>query len=524
MKNSLFWRLFTAFMAVVVVTILTMTATMTALLRAERRDALENELTVQARDLAQLVQMVDVQSFWRFDSGTAVSRKVEDIQENYDASVWLINSAGVALVSDDAAREALSDQRVMEQVKRVLSGEEIRTQNLPGSYAPGTVTIGVPWYDVPSGRVLGAILLTVGGDALAVDYSDLIRYSLLAGLLALALSGVLVFVIARAQSRPIRQINEAVQAFAGGDFSRRVDGIKASGDVRRLADSFNGMAEDISRLDQSRKSFVANVSHELRSPMTCIQGYVQGMLDGTIEEHERERYLNTVLSETKRLTKLVGELLELSRFEAGKTPLNRTRFDIDELILSVLFKFEKRIEDKGIDVEISFKEQPCFVEADSDRMTQVLTNLIDNAVKFAAEGGQLVVWTHVVDNLCYVTVKNDGLPIPADDLPFIFERFYKVDKAHTSGGGTGLGLAIVKRIVEQHGQTISVTSGGGMTSFVFTLECVRDGKSTETGGAAESEYDSEHNSENHSENHLGNHLGNHLESNSENNSQKEGTV
>ena len=247
------------------------------------------------------------------------------------------------------------------------------------------------------------------------------------------------------------------------------------------------MAENVSRLDQSRRSFVANVSHELRSPMTCIQGYVQGMLDGTIQDGEREKYLNTVLSETKRLTKLIGELLDLSRFEAGKTPLNKTRFDIDELILSVLFKFEKRIEDKGIDVEISFKEQPCFVEADMDRITQVVTNLIDNAVKFAAEKGRLIVWTHVVDNLCYVTVKNDGATIPADDLPFIFERFYKVDKAHTSGGGTGLGLAIVKRILEQHGQTISVTSAGGLTTFVFTLERAKDSKTLPSGGETQTD-------------------------------------
>jgi signal transduction histidine kinase len=474
-------------MAVVLVTILVMTVTMTALLRAERRSALENEMFVQARDLAQLMSVLDVSSFWRFDpataSGAAITRKIEDIQNTYQAEVWLVNASGVGLTTGDSKNnETLNDERVVEQIKRVLSGEEIRTQNLPGTSVAGAITIGVPWYGVLGGRVLGAILITVDGSALDVDYSELIRYSVLAGLAALALSSVLVFLIARAQSRPIRQITDAVQAFAHGDFSRRVEGIKGDGDVARLADSFNAMAEDISRLDQSRKSFVANVSHELRSPMTCIQGYVQGMLDGTIRDDEREKYLNTVLSETKRLTKLIAELLDLSRFEAGKTPLNKTRFDIDELILSVLFKFEKRIEDKGIDVEISFKEQPCYVEADADRITQVITNLIDNAVKFAAEKGQLIVWTHVVDNLCYVTVKNDGAAIPADDLPFIFERFYKVDKAHTSGGGTGLGLAIVKRILEQHGQSINVTSTGGLTTFVFTLERAKDNKALPAGG------------------------------------------
>ena len=135
-----------------------------------------------------------------------------------------------------------------------------------------------------------------------------------------------------------------------------------------------------------------------------------------------------------------------------------------------MFTFEKRIEDKGLDVDISFVEQPCAVKADSALITEVLTNLIDNAVKYSAQGGQLTVWTHDVGGACHVTVKNDGQTIPAEDLPLIFDRFYKVDKAHTVGGGTGLGLAIAKKIMDQHGQTISVTSAGGVTSFTFTLE------------------------------------------------------
>jgi len=194
------------------------------------------------------------------------------------------------------------------------------------------------------------------------------------------------------------------------------------------------------------------------------------MLDGTIDEAERPRYLETVLAETKRLTKLVGALLELSRFESGKMPMNMTVFDINELVLSVMFRYEQKIEDKGILVDITFKEQPCYVLADSDRITQVVTNLIDNAVKFTRENGQLTVWSHVVDSVVYVTVKNEGAGIPAADLPFIFDRFYKVDKAHTSGMGTGLGLSIAKKIIEQHGQEIKASSSGSMTTFVFTLE------------------------------------------------------
>jgi signal transduction histidine kinase len=240
--------------------------------------------------------------------------------------------------------------------------------------------------------------------------------------------------------------------------------------MAQLAASFNKMAQQLDSLDQSRKSFVANVSHELRSPMTCINGYVQGMLDGTISEADRGIYLRTVLSETQRLTRLVNDLLDLSRIESGKMPMEIGVFDINDWMLSVLFRYEQQIEDKKIDVDIAFREQPCYVSADNARITQVATNLIDNAVKFTREGGQLALRTRVDGERVCITVKNEGTGIPAEDLPFIFERFYKVDKAHTSGKGTGLGLSIVKKIMEQHGQEISVRSSGSMTAFEFTLE------------------------------------------------------
>lgn len=472
MKNRLFWRLFCTFVGTLIMTILVLSFTMVALLRAERQSAYEAEVRMQARDVAQLMQVRDIASGWRLEPVGTVQWKIDEIRENYDAEVWLINASGYMMVlgSEDYSRQ-VNEPEVLEQVVRVLSGAEIRVQGLFEELGSGIVTIGVPWYGngTLADRVMGAVLLHISVDSLKVDYSDLVRYASIAGILALIVGTFLAWFIAQRQARPLREINGAVTAFAGGDFERRVE-VKGDDEMAQLASSFNRMAEEISNLDQSRRSFVANVSHELRSPMTCIQGYVQGMLDGTISDEERPRYLETVLSETQRLTKLVGELLELSRFESGKMPLNKSVFDLNELILSVLFKYEQKIEDQGIVVDIAFREQPCMVWADVDRITQVLTNLIDNAVKFTREGGQLAVWTQAEDHQICATVKNEGTGIPAEDLPFIFERFYKVDKAHTSGMGTGLGLSIVKKIVEQHGQSITASSSGSMTSFVFTLE------------------------------------------------------
>jgi len=473
-KNTLFWRLFCALVGTLIMTVLVLSFTMVALLRAERQRAYEAEVRLQARDIAGMMQAQDSANLWKLNpnTGAAIQWKIEEIRSAYDADVWLVNLNGTYLaLGDENVEDAITDHRVTEQIWRVLSGSEIRVQGLIEELGSGFVTIGVPWYGsgVFEERVMGAVLLHISVDSLKVDYSDLVRYACFAGAVALLFGTFFALVIARHQSLPLRQINEAVRAFAGGDFERRVE-IRGDNEMAQLGASFNKMAEEISNLDQSRKSFVANVSHELRSPMTCIQGYVQGMLDGTISEEERPKYLETVLSETQRLTRLVGELLELSRYESGKMPLNRTVFDINELILSILFKYEQRIEDKSIQMDISFKEQPCYVLADSARITQVLTNLIDNAVKFTQEGRSMMVWTNVIDSRVHVTVKNEGAGIPAEDLPFIFERFYKVDKAHTSGMGTGLGLSIVKKILEQHEQSITVNSTGSMTTFVFTLE------------------------------------------------------
>lgn len=474
MKNTLFWRLICAFVGTLIMTVLVLSFIMVALLRAERQNAYEAEVRLQAQDVAQLLQMQDVSFMWRLDPtpGSTVQWKIDEIRETYEAEIWLVNVNGSALVVGSKEYGGqINDAHVIEQIWQVLRGNEIRVQGMFEELGSGVVTIGVPWYGSGtfSKQVMGAVLMHISVDSLQVDYSDLIRYAAFAAVVALVVGTLLAWFIARNQLRPLRQINDAVTAFAGGDFERRVE-IRGDSEMAQLAASFNKMAAEISTLDQSRKSFVANVSHELRSPMTCIQGYIQGIIDGTITEEERPKYLNTVLSETRRLTKLVGELLDLSRFESGKIPMNMTVFDVNELILSVLFRYEQKIEDKGVVVDISFKEQPCYVRADIDRMTQVVTNLIDNAVKFTREGGQLAVWTQTDDARASVTVRNEGTGIPAEDLPFIFDRFYKVDKAHTSGMGTGLGLSIVKKIMEQHGQSVTANSSGSMTTFVFTLE------------------------------------------------------
>ena len=241
--------------------------------------------------------------------------------------------------------------------------------------------------------------------------------------------------------------------------------------MRQLAGAFNVMAEKLEQVEESRREFVANVSHELRSPVTSIHGFVEGMLDGTIPQEEYPRYLQIVFDETNRMKRLIADLLQLSRMDKGVDKLTWSDFDLNELIRRVLIGRMNDIEEKSLNVQIDFCTEPCLVHADSDRISQVVHNIVDNALKFIFEKGNLTIRTSLLhDSTVAVVIQNDGEPIAPEDREHLFERFYKADKAHTSGKGTGLGLSICKQIMEMHRQTIEVLPLESGAAFRFTLQ------------------------------------------------------
>ena len=291
---------------------------------------------------------------------------------------------------------------------------------------------------------------------------------------AVTVTGCLVFLIlTRGITARIDAINSATKEIAKGKFDTRLN-FPSKDEITELAQGFNKMAESLKISDASKRDFVSNAAHELRSPMTSINGVVEGMLDGTIPKEKYTEYLTIVSSEVKRLTKLVNNMLDLSRIESGRETLTFTEFDITELIRRVIIRFGQKIDSKGIVPEINMPETKVRVIADPDKIERILQNLIDNAIKFTPAGKRLIISCTPKDKKVYVSVKDEGAGISKEDLKFIWDRFYTVDKAHTGHkSGTGLGLAIVKSIIEQHGQEISVSSEQGAgTEFVFTLEYV----------------------------------------------------
>jgi len=223
-----------------------------------------------------------------------------------------------------------------------------------------------------------------------------------------------------------------------------------------------------------RQDFVSDISHELRTPMTTISGFIEGVLDGTIPDSDREKYLGIALSESKRLSKLTNDLLNLSRIDDQVKNLSLSDFDMDEIAKIALINFEDIITKKGINVEFELEGDKFIVRADKDKYIQVLTNLFHNAVKFTPENGNITIKLKKEDQKCICSVKNTGYGIEPDKLRFIWERFYKADNSRsTDKSGVGIGLYIVKKIIDAHDETISVQSvTNKFTEFSFTVQLV----------------------------------------------------
>ena len=280
---------------------------------------------------------------------------------------------------------------------------------------------------------------------------------LTAAVFVVLLAVLAVTAFARKESLPLKKMAKVANAFAHGNLKARVKiEDDYSEEVEELAIAFNNMAISLQKSEYQRQEFVANVSHELKTPMTTISGYIDGILDGTIPEHRRNYYLQIVSDETKRLSRLVRSMLDISQLQKEE--------GIPE---------EKKITDKKLEVDVEMPEHPVCTIATRDYVTQVIYNLLDNAVKFCPEGKTLGLRLREGGNKIYVSISNEGETIPAEELPLVFDRFHKLDKSRSKNrDGWGLGLYIVKTIVCSHGENISVTSRDGKTTFTFTLPLV----------------------------------------------------
>ncbi len=344
---------------------------------------------------------------------------------------------------------------------------------LPDS--PRSLAYATPVRDA-DGTPVGHVVVTSTAESWSNLISDTLQSVAVAGLWILLAALIALYFITEHTIAPLREIRSAARRLAMGEFDVRVN-VHGRDEVAELAMAFNRMATDLESLDRMRNSFVANVSHDLRTPMTTIAGFIDGILDGVIPASERDHYLRVVSDEVRRLSRLVTALLDVSRLQAGDRKFDMQPFDICELGRQILISFEQKIDERHLDVEFLCEEERMFVLADRDAIHQILYNICDNAIKFSTPGGKLqmrfcaLLPTGGRARTVAVTVYNEGPGIPPEDIPYVFERFYKSDKSRSlDKTGVGLGMFIAKTIIDAHKETISVESEYGKNcAFTFTL-------------------------------------------------------
>lgn len=322
---------------------------------------------------------------------------------------------------------------------------------------------------IKEGIYQGAVVVMTPESAIRDQVSGVFMIIWISALVALIASVFMIYYFAQQiLIRPLYELNGVADKMSKGDFSQRAL-VTSDDEIGNLANSFNLMAESIEHTDQNRQDFISNISHELRSPITSIRGFIAGILDGIIPADKENYYLNVVYQEINRLTRLINDLLDLSAMESGRFSMDVTEVDLNEIIRISIVKFETKINDKKLKVDISLDSDQQFVAADRDRLIQVVTNLLDNAVKHSPAEGHIEVSTRVKGKKVTVSIYNDGMPISESDSKNIWSRFYKADRSRTQKESTGLGLPIVRNILTQLGEDVWVENRETGVVFQFTL-------------------------------------------------------
>lgn len=397
---------------------------------------------------------------------------IEYMANVVDAKVFIVAPDGqVKFSTDSTVMPGIKlSPKVMEAVQQNKSFKDMG--KLDGLLKTNHYVAVAP-FQGDDGVVSGYVFAVSDASSLSMYLSDMVSSFLLSAGVVLLVASIIALLLTNWVTVPIRKIAIAARRFGEGEYSARVP-VEGYEELAQLAVTFNEMANSFEATDLSRRSFMGNIAHELRTPMTTIKGFIDGILDGTIPEAEREKYLAIVSEEVGRLARLTKNMLDVSRLEAGEYTAQATVFDIWKPIVSVLAGAEQRLQEQNILIADMMAEQPVYAMADEDFVHQILFNLVDNAIKFTPEGGEISIQVKPQRSMLMVSVRNTGDGIPPETLSHIFDRFYKADTSrgiHT--GGSGLGLHICKVLVNMMGGRIWAESKvGEYSEFYFTLPCV----------------------------------------------------
>lgn len=408
----------------------------------------------------------------------------------YVYSLAKISKAHVVLCQPDGeivySADGQGQQELVDLVNQKVDQSLVNSVLRQGSYDGGVGTLGGLYREkryvvgapiiIHSGAIntsIGVAFASAPADKLTEMWRSLSGIFVFTAITVGILAFVFTSMTSRWQTKPLKEMAQAVRRFGHGEFEVRIPEDGRTDEIGELTHAFNAMADSLAQSEARRSEFVANISHELKTPMTTIAGFADGILDGTIPPEREAAALETISAETRRLSRLVRRMLDISRLQATGEVTAQGQFDAVEIMARSLVSLEGKINAKKLDVNAHFPEEPVKVWGDPDAITQVCYNLLDNAIKFSREGGHLWVSVEPKGAKALVSVRDEGETIPPQELPLIFDRFHKSDKSRSMDReGVGLGLYIVKTILNEHKENITVESADGVTQFQFTLTLV----------------------------------------------------
>ncbi|MBQ1993485.1 MAG: GHKL domain-containing protein [Lachnospiraceae bacterium] len=431
-------------------------------LKRERADSLYKEaLLISDSYAADLYNSeITLESVWR---------QIEAIGTYLDASIWIVNPSGL-VVLDSSLQPDFENPITIPNFSPTITGSSFYTVgNFFGMFDEDTISSFAPI--TSNYKVQGYVIIHSSLNKIQKSCDSLLNISYLTLVILFLLSLIILLFFTEMVYLPLRKITHATEQYAIGNFRYEFQ-VDSEDEIGYLAASLAYMASEVAKSEDNQKRLVANISHDFRSPLTSMRGYLEAMIDGTIPAEMHEKYIGVVLNETERLTKLTNSLLTLNNLNTKGMILDITRFDINQVIKNTAASFEGTCRNKLISIELVLTDDRMYVNADMVKIQQVLYNLVDNAIKFSNKNSSIKIETIEKSNKLLVSVKDSGIGIPKESLRLIWDRFYKTDLSRGKDKkGTGLGLSITKEIIKAHNENINVISTEGEgTEFIFTLE------------------------------------------------------
>lgn len=399
-----------------------------------------------------------------------LSIEIQSIKNYLGAQVILVDLQGRVFMTDSIVSDLIEEAEISEDdLSSLYAGNVIAKRTKLNQFGQDKfLLIGYP---IVINKQIEYILFLMASIPEINETTIDVNIAVAIGLsISTVIALILLFSVSKAMSREIKELNEIAKYISNGNFDKRIR-IRRQDEIGELGESLNSMAEALMKLENTKSNFISNLSHDLRSPLQSIIGYTKAILDGTAEPGKQDKYLKIVLEESERLTKLINDILDLSKIQSGHLQLRKTFFDLHALILNEVDKLEGRIEEKDLNVEIEFLSSNHMVFADYDSIQRVLQNLLDNAVKFANEQGRINITTELKESKVIVSIQNSGTVFKLEEMQEIWHRFSKLDSSRGAHrNSSGLGLAIVREIIKAHDEKIEVTSSDKIgVQFQFSI-------------------------------------------------------